>query len=376
MVRTRLAAKRRELGLSQEEMARALEVDRSTYARWERGEVTDLRPAHRRRLAALLSIAVPSVDALLLLDEDRSDDSPAGGVEHLRAEVAHLVELDGRYGGDDVLPLAVRLFRSSHRKLSADAAGRDLDAAVAEAAEVAGWVAYDADQLDVARALSLEALHLARLAGDRSMEVFVFANLAMIDLQQREPGEALSITAHVSEHQPAGRVGALFAVREARALAQRGERPRALDTVDRARVLLDEGIAAGDPAWSWWFDSAELSWHRATVHAELDDWPAAVDGYWEAYSMRGANCSRADGPSRRRRSDFNDLAHLVEALTAIAAWPEVEQLMPAVLAEAAEISSTRTTRVLRRATRRITRSPTTSSTVQDQAEDLSTLLAR
>lgn len=53
MARERLAERRRELGLSQEDIAQDLGVDAGTYSRYERGLMTP-RPALHRRLAEIL----------------------------------------------------------------------------------------------------------------------------------------------------------------------------------------------------------------------------------------------------------------------------------------------------------------------------------
>lgn len=53
MARERLAERRRELGLSQEDVAQALGIEVGTYSRYERGLMTP-RPALHRRLAEIL----------------------------------------------------------------------------------------------------------------------------------------------------------------------------------------------------------------------------------------------------------------------------------------------------------------------------------
>lgn len=199
--------------LSQLESGRGTLVDIRKIKRFLDGLGTpdDLlpRPTGRPRPDAPPSgaVVVPGGTESELATESR--DPGEGLLGRLRGDIAQMVEFDGRVGGDDVLPLALRFFRTSHRCVvaSGQAAGeeRELQSVVAEAGEVAGWVAYDADKLDMARGLSLEALHLARLAGDASMERFTFANQAMINLQLRQPGEALAISEHVLDDHPAGR---------------------------------------------------------------------------------------------------------------------------------------------------------------------------
>ncbi|MFD7501229.1 hypothetical protein [Streptomyces sp. NPDC059850] len=68
-------------------------------------------------------------------------------------------------------------------------------AAVAEAAEVAGWLLFDAAQWDAARTAFLESHMLARHAGDRSMQWFALAMLAMLDIERGRPGEVLELGA-------------------------------------------------------------------------------------------------------------------------------------------------------------------------------------
>ncbi|MFG2845132.1 helix-turn-helix domain-containing protein [Kitasatospora sp. NPDC048296] len=62
--RQQLARQRKALGYSQERFAEALGVDRSTVARWERGE-TEPQPHLRPRLARLLKVTTAELEALL-----------------------------------------------------------------------------------------------------------------------------------------------------------------------------------------------------------------------------------------------------------------------------------------------------------------------
>ncbi|MFF2145202.1 helix-turn-helix transcriptional regulator [Kitasatospora sp. NPDC058190] len=59
-----MARQRKALGYSQERFAEALGVDRSTVARWERGE-TEPQPHLRPRLARLLKVTTAELEALL-----------------------------------------------------------------------------------------------------------------------------------------------------------------------------------------------------------------------------------------------------------------------------------------------------------------------
>jgi hypothetical protein len=150
---------------------------------------------------------------------------------------------DTRYGGDDLVHLAVRATRTADDHLAAGCRAptveSDLQAAVGELAQVASWIAHDADQQQLARQLTNEALLHSRLAGDRHMELFELAQLAMQSLHLQRPGEALRIADEVIDNARTGpRVAAVFHLRRARALAQRGELSRALDEHDIAAAIL------------------------------------------------------------------------------------------------------------------------------------------
>ena len=75
MKRTRLARARKAVGLTQEDLAEALHVDRSTVIRWESGRSEPL-PYCRPRLARLLAVNLEQLEALLA--PEAPGDKPAG----------------------------------------------------------------------------------------------------------------------------------------------------------------------------------------------------------------------------------------------------------------------------------------------------------
>ncbi|HTU07012.1 MAG TPA: helix-turn-helix domain-containing protein, partial [Trebonia sp.] len=62
--RPRLAERRKALGLTQEDLAGLLGVERSTVVRWERGD-TEPQPWLRARLAGALKVSPERIEALL-----------------------------------------------------------------------------------------------------------------------------------------------------------------------------------------------------------------------------------------------------------------------------------------------------------------------
>ncbi len=72
--RHRFAVHRRALGYSQERLAEAIGVERTTVARWERGE-TDPQPWARPKIAEVLQISVEELDTILAHDRGGSRDA-------------------------------------------------------------------------------------------------------------------------------------------------------------------------------------------------------------------------------------------------------------------------------------------------------------
>src|SRR4051794_37826999 len=85
--RHQLAQRRRAMGLSQEQLAERLGVDRSTVVRWERADPAP-RPGQRPRLAEVLQLTVEEIGPLLTVVDapatepadprrDKAGDRPA-----------------------------------------------------------------------------------------------------------------------------------------------------------------------------------------------------------------------------------------------------------------------------------------------------------
>jgi tetratricopeptide (TPR) repeat protein len=298
-----------------------------------------------------------------------------------------LIVLDSRYGGTAIANLAVHAFQAARSALATgrhDAQERDLQAATGETGEIAAWTLYDADQLQQSRATTHEAMFISRLAGDRAMELFELSHLALINLHERQSREALRIVEHTIE--PGGlapRVEALFKLRAARALAQGGDRARALATLDQASSALQESLHPRDPHWTWWLDTSELAWHRGILHMELGDLRTAMPYLDEAAHGRlnrdpYAPTVQAGSVTARGeewgRAAYNDLVHLLLALTMAGAWQETEAIAVTVGDFTREVVSARTEVMLRAAVRKVMRaqydSDGPSSTLSDLAEQI------
>lgn len=277
-----------------------------------------------------IDCTVVSVD----IDDDYADT--------LRSRIRQLVDLDATFGGDQSSEFALQLFRSVHRKLGSvrcdPETERELYAAAGEIGEVTGWLLYDAGKHELVRQVNNEALHLTRLAGDRSIELLTLQNMAMHAGDLGRPAEALRIARMVLETRALSpRLEALFRIREARALAQAGDDASAKHSFGRARSLYLDGTRDGDPAWAWWIDNRELAWHEAVIHSSCADWRAAVDTFAASVEFT---------PHREVRSRYHHLAALFNAQIRAHAWRDASDTVRRVMPLIDEIRSTRTATTL------------------------------
>jgi tetratricopeptide (TPR) repeat protein len=239
------------------------------------------------------------------------DDAPAGEDQAaaVRDAVQRLVALDVANGGDQASIIATRALRTAEPMLAPGAyepkAERDLRAAVAELAEITGWLLCDANRHAESLARNRQALGLARLAGDHSMELFVIHNLSLQATYLRRPERSLDLVRPVlDQDRLTPRLSAMFQLRVARAYAQMGLRRLAVKTLDRATGLFYEGTSERDPAWSWWISERGFDHATGAMLGGLGDWKAAIDPIHRAL---------AAAPDHARRDRFLYMCVLLHA---------------------------------------------------------------
>ena len=210
--RTRFSARRKSVGLSQERLAEALGVDRSTVARWEAGE-TEPQPWIRPRLARTLAISADQLAALLATagtpgheDTDRlrfalehPDSTDIVTVAALRREIDDLDEQYVHVPSVTLLAPAGQCL-GQVRFLSAHATRsrirRELLGLEAQAAILMGQLVWDASQRRdhaSARMYLDEAISAASQVRDPVMEGLALLRRAMISLYgESDPVAGLS----------------------------------------------------------------------------------------------------------------------------------------------------------------------------------------
>lgn len=335
---------RRGAGLSQPQLAQRVPTDQSAVSRWETGRTTPSRDVVEQLdelldaggdLARLVFPAAP--------EPPRPVDRPVTGddIDDLRASITNLVTLDGQHGGAELVPLASRMFRTASARLaSGNYPARleaDFAATVAELGEVAGWLAFDAMHNEQARSLNLEALHLARLAGDTSMEMFVLGNMALLAQESGQPREALRTVQLMERTSLSPRMRVMTALRRARAGADLGDE-RALTLIRRAQSEVDASIHRTDPDWAWWVDHRELRVHEGGMWRAIGRPERAVDCYAEALEAV---------PQSYRWASYLGAVNLAGALVEVQAWTEAERVAEQVATLAPDVTSGRASKRLR-----------------------------
>lgn len=371
-----------------EHSGRAGALDQHYIGRLERGVVRYPGRDYRSGLRAVLGVEsdvelgfVPPGTVLKLpqtADHPRpdwilptNDDAPATTdyLDEARRTISHLVALDGVHGGAEVAPIALRCFRRAQRILGEGryiaAIERDLEAVTAEFGELAGWLLFDAERHDEARAVNAEALNLAHIAGDASMEWFILTNQALASVHTGRDREALRISQRMSDRDELpGRVRALFDVRAARALAALGDEHEALRMFDRARAAFTDGTTARDPVWSWWFDERELAGHEGMVYA-------ALGNHEKALPRLATAVERSEGREHFRWALYIHRANLLRACLRAGSWSEAERIATDVAPMVGEIASARTEGILRRTVAHPEQRPTLPSTLGDALDYVS-----
>lgn len=266
-------------------------------------------------------------------------------LESARAYLGHLVALDNRFGAADIVRMSVRFFKSLQNLLGTGAyepaIEQDLNALTGEVAELAGWLAYDAEKHDLVRRMNQESLYYTRLAGDRKIELLTLQNASMHAGAMGRPYEALQIARSVLEggHDLSPRLRALFLTRKARALAQGGD-DSAISLFDEIESLYLEGVRDDDPDWAWWIDERELAWHKAMATQALQRDGLAIAEFEHSVE--------ATAPTETR-SQYLHRAYLLQAQIDLGTWNDAEQTIKSLLPLIPEVDSTRTKILLREA---------------------------
>jgi tetratricopeptide (TPR) repeat protein len=311
-------------------------------------------PMRRRSLLAL-GIAAPALAGASAGQGKRRKVSIKDAKE-LQETAAWLYGLDYQHGGATLWRAAKASAQDGYEMLENGIYGevveKELVRATGRAQMCAGWLAFDAGRLELARSCYNEALALARQAGDVEVEVHALSNLAFQSNVLGRPREAIrfiegAVRADVAPRgQP--RLPAIPLLRRSVALSLSQDKRGHEKAIGEARKVLDRDHEKPAAEWCSFLSAAELDGVEGTGLAELKQprraavlFGRAIDGLDERYARNRAlyrvrlasarlDMKQADGAGEAAGAALDDLDNQV------ASW-RVERELASVAARLAEL---------------------------------------
>ena len=295
--------RRREIaGLSQDELASRLGVERSTVVRWEAGRTTP-QPWSRPRLAGALGVSLHTLDELL---SPAAPASPVGAVAIADAGGADLIAMhsfraaDKQVGGHTMYgqvtaylhtQLAPRLFGT------APVADRGaMFAAAAALTEMAGWMAHDAGNDGIAATHFGHSLDLAQLGGDTQLTAHIAGSRAHLALHQNNAGEAIIVARDgltFISSAAAPRLTARLYAMQARGHAALGDASECRAYLARATAALSRTEPEQPSPWVSHFDEGALAAEAARCMCDVGDYAEAGRQASRVIELRPAERARS-----------------------------------------------------------------------------------
>lgn len=226
-------------------------------------------------------------------------------LDELREAADEARHWDSRYGGGNwkassvttcLRQRAAPLLRGSF----SDDVGRHLFSVTAELSRLAGWTAFDVGQHQAAQRHFIQALRLARAAGDVQLGCYVLTTMAMQTLLRGFTSEAIDMAQGAFERakgQTVPRVLAFTRLIEARAHARAGDARAASRALASSQNLLSRAdMHSGDePGWIDFYHHARLSADAAEVFRDLKKPKAALAWNKQAAAMPPGVFTRSVG---------------------------------------------------------------------------------
>ncbi len=177
--------------------------------------------------------------------------------------------------------------------------GKELFSATAELSRVVGWSAFDIGQHEAAQRHFVQALRLARAAGDVQVGCYVLTTMSLQTMLRGYPQQAADMAEGAYERAKAvaaPRVLAFAKLAEARAHGRAGD-ARAAD----AALVVSENLLdsirpdSPDPDWLSYFTHARLAADATEIHRDLGQPRAAFAWNTQADAMPSDRFTRAVG---------------------------------------------------------------------------------
>lgn len=174
---------------------------------------------------------------------------------------------------------------------------QDLLRVTAELSRVVGWSAFDNGQHDAAQRYLIQALAMARAAGDVQVGAYVLSTMSLSAFLRGHPGEAVDMAEGAYErakHVASPKVLSFAKLAQARAHARAGEGPEATAALLAAERHL-AGATGDDPAWMNYYTPERIATDATEIHRDLGATAAALDWGRQAAAMSPGRYTRAVG---------------------------------------------------------------------------------
>ncbi|MDQ2881144.1 MAG: hypothetical protein M3Y48_07825 [Actinomycetota bacterium] len=229
-------------------------------------------------------------------------------IRYFNASVEKLYAKDQSVGGGALARDGLRLYYRARKMLDeadySEVVGRQLMSAAGELAVCVGWLAYDASDQTLSRAIYSQARLLADQSGDHGLAIRAMEKMSLQSVNHSHKSglcgsarEAVRLSRRATElarHDPSPQLHALLAAREAIALAAAGDGQGFSVAITRAWREVDRGFADGVPAWLRFVTRSEITVHEAKGRSYLGDHTSASELYRSSLdatlgSRNGAN---------------------------------------------------------------------------------------
>ncbi|MBF6101716.1 hypothetical protein IU510_27225 [Nocardia cyriacigeorgica] len=186
-------------------------------------------------------------------------------IDAVRTMTTAFRDLDNQVGGGKVRSTVVHYLHTSVAPLLrgsyTEELGRRLFAATAELTKLAGWAAYDLEEHGLAQRYLIQALRMARAAGDAALGAEILAAMSHQATYVGRPGDAVDLAraaqiAARSAGLPALEAGCHMV--EAHGHAARSDARSCGDSLNAAEGAFDRDNV-GRPTWLTYLDSAYMS---------------------------------------------------------------------------------------------------------------------
>ncbi|WP_433244673.1 hypothetical protein ACQPYK_42035 [Streptosporangium sp. CA-135522] len=296
-----------DLGLSA--VSTPLDLGQEFTHTWQEGIATVTAlwrgDVERRKflLDSTFAIGAGSAGALRWLTLPLEGRPVAGGTRRVgMADIAAIREvtrsfgeLDNRFGGGRVRSAVVKYLDTAVAPLLSDGSygestGRALASAAAELTRLAGWMAYDLEQHGLAQRYLIQALRLARGAGDHGLGGEILAGMSHQAIYIGQPAHALDLARAAQLSARRAGIFALLAqaqALEAHAQALMDDRAACGNSLHEAELAFDRRKAGEEPDWIAYFDEAYLSAKFAHCFRDLGDGPGTVRHATRSLDMDG-----------------------------------------------------------------------------------------